>query len=122
MFRSRSATWMWTWKRLAGGAVFISAAPAVGVRFRRAGLAGAARSCTAIFGEVGDQAVHASVVRAHADHPALAHVANQAGAAQHVEVRGERGGGNIEAFTQLADGEAVAAGFDQGAIGGQAVF
>src|SRR5688572_24382358 len=108
---------MWTWKRLACGAVFISATPAVGVRFRRAWFAGAT-----VLGEVCDESVHASVVGAHADHPALAHVADQAGAAQYVEVRGERGGGDVEAFAQFTNGEAVRAGFDQGAIGGQAVF
>src|SRR5688572_7621381 len=117
MFRSRSATCMWTWKRLACGAVSISATPAVGIRFRRACFAGAA-----VLGEVGNESVHASVVGAHADHPALADVADQAGAAQHVEVCGERGGGDVEAFAQFADGEAIGAGFDQGAISGQAVF
>ena len=36
-------------------------------------------------------------------------------------MRGQRGGRQVESFAQCADGEAVGAGFDQGAEGGQAV-
>jgi hypothetical protein len=84
----------------------------------RAGFAVGARA--AVLGEIGDQGIHLREIGAYADHATLAFVGDQAGAAQHIQVRAQGGGRQVEAVAQLADGQSCRAGFDQRLEGGQA--
>src|SRR4051812_33322130 len=104
MFFCRSSTWTWTWKRF----MVISLAGLAGGRFRQALL-----TLAAVFGEVGEHAVHA------VEHDAVHEVAadpllgDQAGMHQLLEVEGQAAGGNPEQLGDDTGRSAVIARDDQ---------
>src|SRR4051812_33522834 len=104
MFFCRSSTWTWTWKRF----MVISLAGLAGGRLRQALLA-----LAAVFGQVGEHAIHA------VEHDPVHQIApdallgDEAGVHQLLEVEGKAAGGNPQQLGDHARGCTVIARNDE---------